>query len=314
MGKYIIRRILSLIPVLLLISIITFLLIYFVPGDPAAVMLGVDATPQEAEELREELGLNDPIHVRYFLWISNAVRGDLGTSFFLGGMEVSEVLIQRLPATLQLAFTALLFAIVIGVPLGIIAAVRQNTIVDQAVMTVSLLGVSIPSFWLGLILILLFSVYLRIFPSGGYTPMGEDFFRWAQYIILPAFSLGFMQSALIARMTRSSMLDVLRQDYIRTAQAKGLGKNTVITRHALKNATIPILTVVGITFGVLLGGAIIVETVFTYPGVGRLVVKAVQRRDYPLLQGALLMIGSMYAVINLLVDVLYAWIDPRIKY
>jgi peptide/nickel transport system permease protein len=200
------------------------------------------------------------------------------------------------------------------VPLGIIAAVRQNTIVDQAVMTVSLLGVSIPSFWLGLILILLLSVYIHIFPSGGYTPMSESFFGWLRYIILPAFSLGFMQSALIARMTRSSMLDVLRQDYIRTAQAKGLANNTVITRHALKNATIPILTVVGITFGVLLGGAIIVETVFTYPGVGRLVVKAVQRRDYPLLQGALIMIGSMYAIINLLVDVLYAWIDPRIKY
>jgi peptide/nickel transport system permease protein len=313
-GKYILRRVVSLVPVLLLISIITFVLIYLVPGDPASVMLGVDATPQEVEQLREEMGLNKPIHVRFLIWGANVLRGDLGESFYLGGRKVAGVLFERLPATIELALAALVFAVLIGVPMGIIAAIRHNTLADQVVMSVTLIGISIPSFWLGLILILVLSVGLRLLPSGGYAPISEDFFRWLRYILLPAFSLGFMQSALIARMTRSSMLDVLKQDYIRTARAKGLAAPTVITRHALKNAMIPILTTVGITFGVLLGGAIIVETVFTYPGVGRLVVMAVQRRDYPLMQGALLLIGCGYAVVNLVVDVMYALIDPRIKY
>lgn len=314
MGKYISGRIISLIPVLLLISVFTFILIYLVPGDPATVMLGVDATPQEVEQLREDMGLNKPAHVRFLIWGSNVLRGDLGESFYLGGRSITGVLLERLPATIQLAIVALFFAVIIGVPMGIIAAIKHNSLADQIVMSVTMIGISIPSFWLGLILILVMSVGLRLLPSGGYAPITEDFFKWLRYIILPAFSLGFMQSALIARMTRSSMLDVLKQDYIRTAHAKGLAANTVITRHALKNAMIPILTTVGITFGVLLGGAIIVETVFTYPGVGRLVVMAVQRRDYPLMQGALLLIGCGYAVVNLIVDVLYAFIDPRIKY
>lgn len=302
------------IPVLLLISIITFALIYLVPGDPASVMLGIDATPQEVEQLREEMGLNRPIHIRFLIWGANVLQGDLGESFYLGGRSVTTVLFERLPATIQLACTALFFAILIGVPMGVIAAIKHNSLADQIVMSITMVGISIPSFWLGLILILILSVGLHILPSGGYAPITENFFKWLRYIILPAFSLGFMQSALIARMTRSSMLDVLRQDYIRTAHAKGLAAKTVILRHALQNAMIPILTIAGLTFGVLLGGAIIVETVFTYPGVGRLVVMAVQRRDYPLMQGALLMIGCGYAIVNLIVDVLYAFVDPRIKY
>jgi len=314
MGKYIIRRIISLIPVLLLVSVITFLLIYIVPGDPAVTMLGMDATPQDVEALRAEMGLNKPIYIRFFIWFSKVLHGDLGKSFFFEGRSVTGILLERLPATILLATVALVFAIVIGIPMGITAAVWQNTFIDQVVMTVTLIGVSIPSFWLGLMLILLLSVNLHLFPSGGYVPLTKNFFLGLRYIILPAFSLGFMQSALIARMTRSCMLEVIRQDYVRTARAKGISEKLVILRHCLKNAMVPILTVVGITFGVLLGGAVIVETVFTYPGVGRLVVKAVQHRDYPLLQGALLLIACGYVLVNLLIDVLYSFLDPRIKY
>ena len=276
-------------------------------------MLGTDATPQEVEKLREDLGLNEPLHVQFYRWISRVLRGDLGDSFFMG-RPVTVALLERLPATILLAVAALFFAVLIGVPAGIIAAIKQNSIIDQLVMITALIGVSLPSFWIGLNLILIFSVNLRWLPSGGYVPLTENFIDGLRCLLMPAFALGFMQAALIARMTRSSMLEVLRQDYIRTARSKGLAEQVVVGLHALKNAMIPILTVIGTAFGVLLGGAVIVETVFAYPGIGRLVVAAVQRRDYPVIQGALLLISSIYVLVNLLVDVLYTLIDPRIKY
>ena len=313
MGAYIIRRVLSLIPVLSLVAVISFLLIHIIPGDPAAVMLGTDATPQEIARLREDLGLNEPLHVQFYRWISKVLRGDLGDSFFMG-RPVAVALAERLPATILLAVAALFFALLIGMPAGIIAAVKRGSIIDQLVMIIALIGVSLPSFWIGLNLILVFSVALRWLPSGGYVPLTENFFDGLRCLLMPAFALGFMQAALIARMTRSSMLEVLRQDYIRTARSKGLSERVVVGLHALKNAMIPILTVIGTAFGVLLGGAVIVETVFAYPGIGRLVVSAVQRRDYPVIQGALLLISSLYVLVNLLVDILYTLIDPRIKY
>jgi peptide/nickel transport system permease protein len=295
------------------VAITSFVLVYLVPGDPAMVMLGSDATPEQLQSLRAQMGLDRSLPEQFILWSGQALRGNLGDSFFLG-RPVTQALLERLPATMQLALLSLLFSLLIGIPAGIVAAVRQNSWWDQVVMVTAMGGISIPSFWLGLALILLFSVQLGWLPSGGYVPLWEEFWRGLQVLILPSVSLGFMQAALIARMTRSSMLEVLRQDYVRTAKAKGLAGAHVILRHALKNAMIPVITTIGTAFGVLLGGAVIVEIVFTYPGLGRLVVLAVQRRDYPLVQGALLMTSVIYVGVNLLVDLLYSVFDPRIKY
>jgi peptide/nickel transport system permease protein len=297
----------------MLVAVTSFLLVYLVPGDPAMVMLGSDATPQQHQSLRAQMGLDRSLPEQFVLWLGQALRGNLGESFFLG-RPVTQALMERLPATMQLAMLSLLFSLLIGIPAGIVAAVRQNSRWDQIVMVVAMGGISVPSFWLGLAMILLFSVQLGWLPSGGYTPVWEEFGQGLRTLILPAISLGFMQAALIARMTRSSMLEVLRQDYVRTATAKGLGWSRVTLRHALKNAMIPVITTVGTAFGVLLGGAVIVEIVFTYPGLGRLVVLAVQRRDYPLVQGALLLTSVIYVVVNLAVDLLYGVFDPRIKY
>jgi peptide/nickel transport system permease protein len=313
MTSYIIRRLLGVVPVLILVAVAAFLLVHLVPGDPALVMLGSDASPQQIQTLRTQLGLDRPLPDQFVIWVREVMRGNLGESFFLG-RPVTRALLERLPATLQLALLSLLFALLIGIPAGLLAAVRQNTWWDQCVMAVAIGGVSVPSFWLGLALILVFSVQLGWLPSGGYAPLWQEPGQGLRSLALPAVSLGFMQAALIARMTRSSMLDVLRQDYVRTARAKGVHHWLVIVRHALKNAMIPIITTTGTAFGVLLGGAVVVETVFTYPGLGRLVVLAVQRRDYPLVQGALLLISVIYVMVNLLVDILYGVFDPRIKY
>ena len=313
MILYAARRLLGVVPVLALVAVTSFLLVYLVPGDPAMVMLGSDATPQQIQALRAQMGLDRSLPEQFVLWLGQALRGNLGESFFLG-RPVTQALMERLPATMQLAMLSLLFSLLIGIPTGIVAAVCQNSRWDQMVMVVAMGGISVPSFWLGLAMILLFSVQLGWLPSGGYVPLWEDLGRGLRTLILPAISLGFMQAALIARMTRSSMLEVLRQDYVRTAKAKGLGWSRVTLRHALKNAMIPVITTIGTAFGVLLGGAVIVEIVFTYPGLGRLVVLAVQRRDYPLVQGALLMTSVIYVVVNLAVDLLYSAFDPRITY
>jgi len=313
MAGYVARRLLGIIPVLVLVALGSFLLIHLVPGDPAVVMLGNEATPAQLETLRTQLGLDRSLPEQFVLWLGQALRGNLGESFFLG-RPVTRALLERLPATMQLAVLSLVFSLLIGIPAGLIAAVRQNTWWDQLVMATAIGGISIPSFWLGLALILVFSVQLGWLPSGGYTPLWEDVVQGLRTLILPAVSLGSMQAALIARMTRSSMLEVLRQDYVRTAKAKGVQDWWVIVKHALKNAMIPVITTIGTAFGVLLGGAVVVEIVFTYPGLGRLVVLAVQRRDYPLVQGALLLTSVIYVVVNLAVDLLYGVFDPRIKY
>jgi peptide/nickel transport system permease protein len=313
MTLYVVRRFLGIVPVLVLVALGSFLLVHLVPGDPAMVMLGSDATPQQIQSLRTQMGLDRSLPEQFVLWLREILRGNLGESFFLG-RPVTQALMERLPATLQLALLSLLFSLLLGIPAGILAAVRQNTWWDQVVMAIAIGGISIPSFWLGLALILVFSVQFGWLPSGGYAPLWEEFGRGLRTLILPAVSLGLMQAALIARMTRSSMLEVLRQDYVRTAKAKGLDWWRVTLRHALKNAMIPVITTVGTAFGVLLGGAVIVEIVFTYPGLGRLVVLAVQRRDYPLVQGALLLTSLMYVLVNLAVDLLYSVFDPRIEY
>lgn len=313
MTLYVMRRVAGVVPVLILVAVASFLLVHLVPGDPAMVMLGSDATPQQIQALRTQMGLDRSLPEQFAVWVGEVLHGNLGESFFLG-RPVTQALVERLPATLQLALLSLVFSLLIGVPAGILAAVRQNTRWDQLVMVTAIGGISIPSFWLGLALILVFSVQFGWLPSGGYTPLWEDLRQGLRVLILPAISLGFMQAALIARMTRSSMLEVLRQDYVRTAKAKGLHWRRVTLRHALMNAMIPVITTVGTAFGVLLGGAVIVEIVFTYPGLGRLVVLAVQRRDYPLVQGALLLTSVIYVAVNLAVDLLYSVFDPRITY
>ena len=313
MTAYVARRFLGVIPVLALVAVTAFLLIHLVPGDPAVVMLGNEATAAQLQNLRVQLGLDRSLPEQFLLWLGQVLRGNMGDSFFLG-RPVTQALMERLPATLQLAVLSLVFSLIIGIPAGLIAAVRQNTWWDQFVMATAIGGLSIPSFWLGLAMILIFSVQLGWLPSGGYASLWEDLGQGLRTLILPAASLGFMQAALIARMTRSSMLEVLRQDYVRTATAKGLTHWYVILRHALKNAMIPVVTTIGTAFGVLLGGAVVVEIVFTYPGLGRLVVLAVQRRDYPLVQGALLLTSVIYVAVNLAVDLLYCVFDPRIKY
>jgi peptide/nickel transport system permease protein len=313
MSLYIARRLLGVIPVLILVAIAAFLLIHLVPGDPAMVMLGSDASPQQVQTLRMQLGLDRSLPEQFIVWLRHVLRGNLGESFFLG-RPVTQALMERLPATMQLAVLSLIFSLLIGIPAGLIAAVRQNTWWDQLVMATAIGGISVPSFWLGLAMILVFSVQLGWLPSGGYTPLWENVWQGLRTLTLPAISLGAMQAALIARMTRASMLEVLRQDYVRTARSKGLGHWLVILKHALKNAMIPVITTIGTAFGVLLGGAVVVEIVFTYPGLGRLVVLAVQRRDYPLVQGALLLTSVIYVAVNLAVDLLYGVCDPRIKY
>jgi len=310
---YLLRRLISLVPVLVLVGVTTFFLMQLIPGDPATVLLGPDAPEQEVEALRIELGLDRPVIIQFFSWFSNVLQGDLGISYYLG-LGVTESILLRMPATLQLAFAALLIAVAIGMPLGVLAAVKNGSWIDRVVMVFAMVGISAPSFWIGLNFILIFSVTLRWFPTGGYVPLTEDFIEGVRHLILPALALGINQAALIARMTRSSVLDVLRQDYVRTARSKGVSEQRVIWRHMLKNAMNPVLTVIGISFGVLMSGTVIVETVFTYPGLGRLVVLAVQRRDYPLVQGVLLLAAGLYMLINLIVDLLYVVFDPRIQY
>lgn len=313
MWTYIARRLLLMIPVIVMVALLTFLLIRLIPGDPAGQMLGLDATMQEIEEVRQEMGLDQPLYKQFLIWAGNVIKGDLGHSIFLN-QPVSTAIVEHLECTISLALLALTYSVLVAVPIGVIAAVKQNAWQDKLVMSFALFGVSAPSFWLGLMAIFIFAVYLGWFPSQGYEMLADGFRQWLWFIILPALSLGIQTAALIARMTRSSMLEVLRQDYIRTARAKGLKENRVIFKHALKNGLIPVLTVVGMTLGQLLGGAVITETVFSLPGIGQLVITAIKNRDYPMVQGVIMFIAVIYVCANLLVDILYGWFDPRIKY
>lgn len=313
MLEYLLRRILALAPVMLVVATLVFVLMHLTPGDPVSAMLGMDASPTDIERMRAKLGLDQPLALQYVQWFGKMLRGDMGESIFLQ-IPVLEAVAERLEPTLLLTLLAIAISVGVGIPAGVVSATRFGTLADQGFMLVALLGVSMPEFWLGLNLIFLVAVKLGWLPVAGYVPLGGDLLATLRYLIMPAFSLGFIQSALIARMTRAVMLDVLSQDYIRTGHAKGLSAARVVYKHALKNAFIPTLTVIGITFAILMGGAIVIETVFNIPGVGRLLIQSVQRRDYPVIQGIVLLIAGAYVLINLLVDVAYAYLDPRVKY
>ena len=313
MLGYILRRLMQLAIVLVVVGIVAFLLIHLAPGDPASVMLGSNATQDQVERLRRHLSLDQPLPVQFVAWSTRVIRGDLGISHF-AQKPVLQVLAQRAEPTLILTTMSILVAMLIGVPTGIVAAIRRGTAVDQAALALALVGASVPSFWLGLSLILYFAVRLGWLPSSGIVFWQTGGWESLRYYVLPALALGFPNSALITRITRSSMLDVLQQDYVRTAASKGLSSVRVIVRHALRNALVPIITVVGLTIASLMGGAVVTETVFSIPGVGRLVVQSVLRRDYPVIQAAILLVATIYVMINLVVDLIYVWVDPRIRY
>ncbi len=304
MHKYVLRRLLLLIPVVLGVTFLVFGIMHLTPGDPAKLKLGEMAPPEQVEAMREEMGLNDPFLIQYAKYVGNALKGDFGRSYSTN-REVFDEVMSRFPATLKLAVTASIISILIGIPAGIISATKQYTLTDSVTMVLALIGVSMPVFWLGLMLILLFSVNLGWLPSSGSQTL--------KHLILPAVTLGLSSTAIITRMTRSSMLEVIRQDYIRTARAKGVSERVVINKHALKNALIPVVTVIGLQFGNLLGGAVLTESVFSWPGVGRLMVEAIRQKDTPTVLASIVFISVTFSIVNLCVDILYAFLDPRIK-
>jgi peptide/nickel transport system permease protein len=333
MINYIIKRLLALIPILIGVAVIVFLIVHLIPGDPAQTMLGERATDEALQRLREQMGLNDPLPVQFWRYVKDLLRGDLGRSI-MSNNPVSLELSQRFPATLELSFFAMVFAVVVGIPAGIFASVNQNSWFDNLSMLIALIGVSMPIFWLGLMFIWLFAVELGWFPPSSRIGVGMDFTPITnlyvidsiiqlnfsalkdilRHLVLPAVALGTIPMAIIARMTRSSMLEVLRKDFIRTAYAKGLKRKIVIFKHALKNAMVPIITVVGLQFGVLLGGAVMTETIFSWPGLGKYLVDAIYARDFPIVQGGILFFAGVFVIVNLIVDLSYALVDPRIQY
>lgn len=314
MLNYTVRRLISSIPVLLIVAVMVFTLIHMIPGNPAAVMLGSDATQAEVDALTQKLGLDQPILTQMLRWFGGMLRGDMGDSIYYG-RPVTQVLAERLEPTFLIVGYAILVAMAIGVPLGVLAAVNHNGMLDKLCMIVSMVGISCPSFWLGLNLVILLAVQHSIFPSVGYIPVGEGgLFTALYYITLPSLALGLQRSASIARVTRSSMLDVLNNDYVRTARAKGLGELVVIAKHTLKNAMNPILTQVGMSLAQLIGGAVVIETIFNIPGLGLLAFDSLKRRDYPMIQGHILFVALAYILINLVIDLMYRAFDPRVDY
>ncbi|MCJ2513626.1 MAG: ABC transporter permease [Candidatus Thermoplasmatota archaeon] len=333
MKWYIIKRLLQLIPVIIGVTIIAFSLIHLAPGDPARTMLGQHATQQELNEIREKYGLDEPVYVQYGIWLNGVLHGDFGRSILTKELVVNEIA-ERFPNTIELAIASMIFAITIGGLAGIISASNQYSITDYTVMGIALFGISMPVFWLGIMLMLIFGVILGWLPIGGRIDLLIPFQRVTgfmvfdsiitgnlnallsvlKHLILPALALGTIPMAIIARVTRSSMLEVLRQDFIRTERAKGLSERVVIYRHAARNAMLPVVTVIGLNFGLLLSGAILTETVFSWPGLGRLVVESVYERDYPLVVGCILIFAIIFVFVNLITDILYTFIDPRIKY
>jgi len=312
-GRVILHRIAGAIPVVLLVTLITFGLMRLIPGDVSAALAGVSATPAEREQIRHNLGLDEPVQVQLVRWYSDLLRGDLGRSLFLG-KPVTQATFERLPVSLSISAYSLVLTLVLGLASGILAAMRQNSWVDQAAMIFAMLGISMPNFWIGLMMIVLFSVHLGWLPTGGYVPIEQDFLGWLRTATMPAVSLALLQVGLLARITRSTMLEVLRQDYVRTARAKGLPNYLVIGKHALANAMIPIVTVVGIIVSLLISGSVVTETVFSIPGVGQLLTSAILNRDYPMIQGALLFVTLIVVGINIAMDIAYAWLDPRVRY
>jgi peptide/nickel transport system permease protein len=310
---YVIRRLFATIVVMTVVAFVVFSLLYLTPGDPAAVIAGDAATSDDIRRIRANLGLDEPFLIRFGGWAWGLAHGDLGTSIFTH-LPVTHLIGQRIEPTLSLTLCTLLVAVLVAVPLGVIAAAKAGTWIDRVVMAFSVLGFSVPVFVLAYILILVFSIGLDWLPVQGYRNIQEDLWDWLRHLILPSIALGTVYIALIARITRASMLDVLAQDYIRTAQAKGLAPGAVLAGHALKNAAVPIVTVIGIGIALLIGGAIVTETVFAIPGIGRLTVDAILRRDYPVIQGVILIFSGAYVLINLAVDLSYMFFDPRIRY
>ncbi|WP_282938406.1 nickel ABC transporter permease [Paenibacillus sp. RC67] len=305
MVSYIVKRVLQMIPTLIGVSIIAFILIHAVPGDPAQMIAGHEASEQDVQAIRERLGLDQPLYVQYGTYVGNLLKGDLGTSLRSSRPVVEEIM-TRFPTTIMLTVMAVVIMVVIGLFAGIVSATKPNSTVDNTTMMISLFGISMPVFWLGIMLILIFSYYLHLLPSGG-----NDSFK---YFILPSLALGLSSSAILARLTRSSMLEVINQDFVRTARAKGVKEKFVVYKHALKNALIPVVTIVGLEFGHLLGGAVLTETVFSMNGLGRFIIQSIQFRDYPAIQGSVLFVAAIFVIVNLIVDLSYGLIDPRVKY
>ena len=313
MRKYILRRLLSIIPVLWLVSVMVFALIHLVPGDPVLVILGSSAEKEQVDLMRQRLGLDQNIVVQYLNWSTALLRGDLGTSI-VSDEPVAGLIWERMPITISVAAAALLLSLAISLPTGIIAALRHNTYTDYVFMALVILAVSVPSFWLALLLMMLFSVQLKLLPMMGWVSIFDNFWGGIQYLVLPATSLAFILAAIVARMTRSSMLEVLREDYIVTALAKGTPKRYIVFKHALKNAFAPVLTIIGFQVGFLLGGTVVIEDIYSIPGVGRLIFSAITNRDYPVVQGCILMVTAIYVLVNAAVDIAYAYFDPRVSY
>ena len=313
MTRYLIYRLLGAVPILAVVSLASFLFIFLVPGDPAAEIAGPGATKEEVIRIRSQLGLDAPVPVQMLNYYRRLFRGDLGESILLN-RSVTTAIIERAPVTLSLTLMALGISLTVAILLGVVAAVHRNTWLDQSAMTVALLGLSLPDFWVGLVMIYTFAVLLGWFPTGGYVELSKGVRPWLGSMTMPALALGITQLGLLARITRATMLEVLNQDYVRTARAKGLPERTVIDKHALTNTMIPVVTVMGLIVGVLLGGAVVIEQVFALPGVGRLIVGAILRRDYPVIQGGLLLTATIFVFVNLAVDILYAFLDPRVRY
>lgn len=306
-------RLLQAVPVMLLVAVLAFVLMHMLPGDPAVVIAGPDATPEAVDRLRDQLGLNRPLWEQLVRWLGNLARGDFGQSLMLN-QGVFSAFVDRLPVTLSLALLAFAITIPVGVLLGVTAAYYRNTWVDSVVMGIALIGVSIPSFWIAIIAVIVFSVELRWLPSSGYAPLSEGFWPWLRSMVQPAVILALFQIGYLARMTRSSMLDVLDQDYIRTARAKGLNEWTTVGKHAFRNSLMSVVTVSGIILSLLIGGSVVIEQVFALPGIGRLVVQGIMARDYPLIQGTMLLLGFAFVVVNVVVDLAYTLVDPRVRY
>ncbi len=304
MYKYIMKRVLMLIPVVFGVTFLVFFILSLSPGDPAMLILGDQYTPQAGSELRTQMGLDEPVIAQYFHYMTNLIQGDMGQSY-INGRSVFDEVSSRFPQTVLLTTVAIVFSVALSLPIGIIAAVKQYSVTDNVSTVAALLAAAMPGFWLGLMLIIIFSLKLRILPSGGAET--------AASIILPAITVGLGTAASITRMTRSSMLEVVRQDYVRTAMAKGVTKRVVVLKHALKNALIPVVTVIGLQFGGLLGGAVIAETVFSWPGIGRLMIDAIRAKDTPIVLGCIVIFAVVFSLVNLLIDILYGFIDPRIK-
>ena len=313
MASYIFRRILSTLPVMGIVALFVFSLLYIAPGDPAAIIAGDQASPADVERIRQGLGLDRPFLIQFGSWLWNILHGDLGTSIFTN-LPVSAMIAQRIEPTFSLMAITLVLTILIAVPVGVVAAWKAGSWIDRTIMACTVVAFSLPVFVLGYLLAYVFALQFEWFPVQGYTPLTNGFWPWLRNLILPAIALGDVYIALIARITRASMLEVLQQDYVRTARAKGLGQRDILFVHALKNAAVPIVTVIGLGIALLIGGAVVTESVFAIPGLGRLTIDAILRRDYPVIQGIVLLFSFLYVLVNLMVDVTYTLVDPRIRY